>query len=138
MNKCVTIEYKINSTQKIMIEVSSEVNEVLEQTDRTVRSQRRQDRRRVDFTPMTDEFLEISLRTASEDTAAIYEKMERNEELYSAIEQLSEIQKRRICLYYFLGKKQHEIAEVEKVNDSAIGRSLILARKQLKRILEGE
>ena len=66
MNKCVTIEYKINSTQKIMIEVSSEVNEVLEQTDRTVRSQRRQDRRRVDFTPMTDEFLEISLRTATE------------------------------------------------------------------------
>jgi len=138
MNERVTIEYKINSSKKITIEVSGEVSEVLAQTDRAVRSQRRQDRRRIDFTPMADKFLELSLRTASEDTATIYEKMERNEELYSAIEQLSEIQKRRICLYYFLGKKQHEIAEVEKVNDSAIGRSLILARKQLKRILEGE
>ena len=128
MNECVTIEYKINSSKKITIEVSSDVNEVLEQTDRTVRSQRRQDRRHIDFTPMTDEFLELSSRTASEDTAAIYEKLERNEELYSAIEQLSEIQKRRVCLYYFLGKNQHEIAKLEKVNDSAIGRSLILAQ----------
>ena len=138
MNERVTIEYKINSSKKITIEVSSDVNKVLEQTDRTVHSQRRQDRRHIDFTPMTDEFLELSLRTASEDTSAIYEKMERNEELYSAVEQLSEIQKRRICLYYFLGKNQHEIAKLEKVNDSAIGRSLVLARKQLKRILEEE
>jgi len=136
MNERVTIEYKINSSKKITIEVSGEVSEVLAQTDRAVRSQRRQDRRRIDFTPMADKFLELSLRTASEDTATIYEKMERNEELYSAIEQLSEIQKRRICLYYFLGKNQHEIAKMEKVNDSAIGRSLVLARKQLKRILE--
>ena len=136
MNERVTIEYKISNDKKIMVEVSSEVNEVLKQTDRTVRSQRRQDRRRIDFTPMTDEFLELSSRTANEDTAAIYEKMEQNEELYSAIEQLSEIQKRRVRLYYFLGKNQHEIAKMEKVNDSAIGRSLILAQKQLKLILE--
>ena len=119
-----------------MIEVSSEISEVLEQTVRTVRSQRRQDSRHIDFTPMTDEFLEISLRTASEDTAATYEKMAQNEDLHSAIEQLSEIQKRRVRLYYFLGKNQHEIAKPEKVTDSAIGRSLILVRKQLKLILE--
>ena len=138
MNKCATIEYKINSTQKIMVDVSSDVNEVLEQTDRTVRSQRRQDRRRIDFTPMTDEFLELSLKTSSEDTATIYEKIEQNEKLYSAIEQLSEIQKRRVYLHYFCGKTQREIAKMENVHGSAVGRALISARKQLKRILEQE
>ncbi|MNL85861.1 hypothetical protein D3C87_2143330 [compost metagenome] len=38
----VTIEYKINSTARITIEVSEKVKEVIEQTDRTIRSQRRQ------------------------------------------------------------------------------------------------
>lgn len=52
----IAIEYKINSTSRITIEVSEEVKEVIEQTDRTIRSQRRQDRRRIDFTPLTDEF----------------------------------------------------------------------------------
>lgn len=135
MDKLVTIEYKINSTQKITIEVSSEVKEVIEQTDRTVRSQRRQDRRRICFTPLTDEFLELSVRAASEDTAVLYEEIERNELLYSAMEQLTEVQKRRVYLYYFRGMNQREIAEMEGINSRAIGQSIRQAQKQLFKIL---
>lgn len=138
MDKRVTIEYKINSTQKITVEVSALVNEVLEQTDRTVRSQRRQDRRRICYTPLTDEFLELSVRAASEDTAVLYEQIERTERLYAAMEQLTEVQKRRVYLYYFRGKNQREIAEIEGVGKASIGHSLGLALKQLKRILAEE
>lgn len=88
----VTIDYKINSTKNITIEVSNSVKEVLEQTTRQIQSQRRQDRRRIDFTPLTDEFLEISVRAASPDTAVLYEQIERNERLYVAMGTLTEIQ----------------------------------------------
>lgn len=131
----VTIEYKINSTKTISIEVSTSVKEVIEQTDRTIRSQRRQDRRRIDFTPLTDEFLELSVRAASEDTAVLYEQIERNERLYAAIDKLTEVQKRRVSLYYFRGLNQREIAEMEGVGKASIGHSLALALKQLNRIL---
>lgn len=97
----VTIEYKINSTKTISIEVSASVKEVIEQTDRTVRSQRRQDRRRIDLTPLTDEFLELSVRTSSEDTAVLYEQIERNERLYAAMDKLTEPQRRRIYFILF-------------------------------------
>ncbi|MBP2643013.1 MAG: Sigma-70, region 4 [Firmicutes bacterium] len=95
----------------------------------------RQDRRRIDFTPLTDEFLELSGKAASEDTALIYEKIERNARLYEAVEQLSEIQKRRVYLYYFRGLKHREIAELEGVNQSTVGHSLQLALKRLHKIL---
>ena len=135
MDKLITIEYQINSTQKISIEVSASVKEVLEQTTRQVQSQRRQDRRRHDFTPLTDEFLELSVKTASEDTALIYEEMERNELLYAAMDKLTEIQKRRIYLYYFRGLNQREIAEMEGINSRAVGHSIRQAQKQLFKIL---
>ena len=57
----VKIEYKTANGSRICVEVSTSVKELLEQSDRQIRSQRRQDRRYLDFTPLTDEVLEISL-----------------------------------------------------------------------------
>ncbi|WP_374018782.1 hypothetical protein ABU162_03160 [Paenibacillus thiaminolyticus] len=96
MAKLVTIEYKTAGGNKISVEVSTSVKEVLEETDRKIRSQGRQDRRRLDFTPLTDEFLELSLLAATEDTADLYEKIERDARLYEAIDKLTEVQKRRL------------------------------------------
>jgi len=131
----VTIEYKTAGGSKISVEVSTSVKEVLEETDRKIRSQRRQDRRRLDFTPLTDEFLEISLLAATEDTADLYEKIERDARLHKAIDKLTEVQKRRLCLYYFRGLKYLEIAELEGVNSTSIGQSIKLAKKQLYKLL---
>ena len=131
----VAIEYKTANGNKISVEVSTSVKEVLEETDRKIRSQGRQDRRRLDFTPLTDEFLELSLLTASEDTADLYEKMERNARLHEAIDKLTEAQKRRLRLYYFRGLKYREIAELEGVNLASIGQSIRLALKQLCKLL---
>jgi len=131
----VTIEYKTANGSRISVEVSTSVKEVLEETDRKIRSQGRQDRRRLDFTPLTDEFLEGSLLAATEDTADLYEKIERDARLHEAIDKLTEVQKRRLCLYYFRGLKYREIAELEGVNLASIGQSIRLALKQLYKLL---
>lgn len=52
-----------------MLGVSTPVKELLEQSDRQIRSQRRQDRRHLDFAIHTDEDLTSSLLPAYEDTA---------------------------------------------------------------------
>ncbi|TEB07114.1 hypothetical protein Psch_00657 [Pelotomaculum schinkii] len=45
----VTISYKLANGSQISVEVSTAVKELLEQSDRQIRSQRRQDRRHLDF-----------------------------------------------------------------------------------------
>jgi len=135
MDKLITIEYKTANGSRICVEVSTPVKELLEQSDRKIRSQGRQDRRRLDFTPLTDEFLELSLLAAAEDTADLYEKIERDARLYEAIDKLTETQKRRLRLYYFRGLKYREIAELEGVNPATIGQSIRLSLKQLCKLL---
>ena len=75
------------------------------------------------------------MKAASEDTAVLYEKIERNERLYAAIEQLTEIEKRRVYLYYFRGLNKREIAEMEGIDHGSIGQSLRQARKRLRKLL---
>ncbi len=58
------------------------------------------------------------------------------EELRVAIEQLSEIQKRRIKKYYFLEKTEQEIALEEGTTRQAVNKSLKEARERLKKILK--
>ena len=131
----VEMMYKLADGKRIRFEVTSEVKDLLEQADRQIRSQRRQDRRRLDFTPLTDEFLEGSLLAATEDTADLYEKIERDARLHEAIDKLTEVQKHRLCLYYFRGLKYREIAELEGVDLASIGQSIRLALKQLCKLL---
>ena len=50
----VTITYKLANGSQICVEVSTSVKELLEQSDRQIRSQRRQDRRHLDFAVLTD------------------------------------------------------------------------------------
>lgn len=58
------------------------------------------------------------------------------QELKNAIEQLSEIQKRRIKKYYFMYKTEQEIAFEEHTTRQAINKSLKDARVKLKEILK--
>ena len=58
------------------------------------------------------------------------------EELKLAIEQLPEIQKRRIKKYYFAEKNEYEIAKEEHTTQQAVNKSLRLAIQKLKEILK--
>lgn len=132
----VKIEYKTANGSRICVEVSTSVKELLEQSDRQIRSQRRQDRRYLDFTPLTDEVLEISLLGVFEDTADLLERMERNARLHEAIGKLTEVQRRRLRLYYFEGLTYSRIAKLEGVSHRAVIYSIEQALKQLKTLCE--
>lgn len=132
----VKIEYRTANGSRICVEVSTSVKELLEQSDRQIRSQRRQDRRYLDFTPLTDEVLEISLLGVYEDTADLLERMECNARLHNAIGKLTEVQRRRLSLYYFEGLTYSQIAKLEGVSHRAVIYSIEQALKQLKTLCQ--
>ncbi|TEB13813.1 RNA polymerase sigma factor SigK [Pelotomaculum sp. FP] len=108
----VTISYKLANGSQISVEVSTAVKELLEQSDSQIRSQRRQDRRHLDFAVHTDGDLASSLLPAYEDIADLLERMERDARLYEVIGKLTEVQQRRLRLYYFDGLAYSQIANM--------------------------
>lgn len=66
----------------------------------------------------------------------IVETMLINEELKKAINELSDIQKRRIRMYYFEDMTLEDIARVEKTSHQAISKSIIKALAELRKILK--
>lgn len=133
--RLVTIKYKTADGNEICVEVSTSVKELLEQSDRQIRSQRRQDRRHLDFAVLTDEHFRGSLSSAFEDTADLLERMERDAQLYEAINNLTEVQRRRLCRYYFDGLTYRQIAAVEGVSFKSVARSVEQALNAIKKEL---
>lgn len=66
----------------------------------------------------------------------IVETMLINEELKKAINELSDVQKRRIKMYYFEDMTLEDIARVEKTSHQAISKSIIKALAELRKILK--
>lgn len=130
----VKIEYKTANGSRICVEVSTSVKELLEQSDRQIRSQKRQDRRYLDFTPLTDEYMENALLGAYEDTADLLDRMERDTRLHKTIGKLTEIQRRRLYLHFFRGLTYKQIAKVENVNCRAVAYSIKQALNALKKL----
>lgn len=65
---------------------------------------------------------------------AVVKKLE-EERLYNAIEQLSEIQKRRLLKYYFEDKNYGQIAQEEGCSFQMVAKSVKSAIRNLKKIL---
>ena len=65
---------------------------------------------------------------------AVIKKLEK-ERLHNAIEQLSEIQKRRLIKYYFEDKNYEEIAKEEGCSFQMVAKSVKAAIRNLKKIL---
>ena len=132
----VTITYKLANGSQICVEVSTSVQELLEQSDRQIRSQRRQDRRHLDFAVQTDDDFESSLLPAHEDTADLLERMERESLLHEAIGKLTEVQQRRLRLYYFGGLTYSQIARLEGKNYRSVIDSINQAIKRLGKLYQ--
>jgi RNA polymerase sigma factor (sigma-70 family) len=131
----VTITYKLADGKRIRLEVTSEVKELLEQSDRQIRSQRRQDRRYLVFTGCIDEFDDSTITAPQEDPADLVIRMDSYKQLYSALNKLSEAHKRRVHLYYYCGMTCQEIAVAESIHKTTVSRSLRKARKALEEYL---
>lgn len=134
--KLVTIKYKTANGNEICLEVSTPVKELLEQSDRQIQSQRRQDRRYLDNADFIDGLTDAAMRYPEySDPADLVMKMERYTQLYEAINTLSDVQRRRLLLYFGDGLSYRQIAAMEGVNLTAIGQSINRALKQLHKYL---
>ena len=132
----VTITYKLASGSKISVEVSTSVKEELEQSDRKIRSQRRQDRRYLDREDFIDGLTDSTMRYPQQtDAADLVMKMESYRQLYEAVNELSEVQRRRLLLYFMDNLTHRQIADLEGVNQGNICRSINRAIKQLHKNL---
>ena len=132
----VMITYKLANGSQISVEVSTSVQELLEQSDRQIRSQRRQDRRHLDFMVSTDGNSDSPLLPTYEDTADLLERMERDTRLHKAIGKLTEVQQRRLRLYYFGGLTYSEIARLEGVYYRSVIDSINQAIKRLGKLYQ--
>ena len=130
-NPTVGIIYKLADGKRIRIDVTIEVKELLEQSDRQIRSQRRKDRRYLDFVGGVNELEAIA--PLHEDTADLVSSMVDCKWLYAAICKLPEPQKRRVRLYYFEGLTYRCIGESEGVGFTAAIQSVKLALKTLRK-----
>jgi RNA polymerase sigma factor (sigma-70 family) len=133
-NPTVGIIYKLADGKRIRIDVTIEVKELLEQSDRQIRSQRRKDRRYLDFVGGVNELEAIA--PLHEDTADLVSRMDSNGWLYAALEKLPVFHKRRICLRHLSGLTCLEVARIERVHHSTVSRSLHKALKMLKEYLD--
>ena len=131
----VTIKYKLADGKRICMEVSIPVKELLEQSDRQIRSQRRQDRRYLVSADSIDELNDAAITVPQEDFADLVIRMDRYDTLNIAISHLSEVQRRRLRLRFFDGLTYRQIADIEGVGFKSVSRSIERALKTLGRSL---
>ena len=131
----VTITYKTTNGNRVCVEVSTPVKELLEQSDRQIRSQRRQDRRHLDYMDFIDGLTDADMKDSQADAADLVMKMESYRQLYAAISKLSEVQRRRLLLHFMDNLTYRQIAKLEKVDFRTIGRSIERALVQLQKYL---
>ncbi len=132
----VTIKYKTANGSEICVEVSTPVKELLEQSTRQIQSQRRQDRRYLDYTDFTDGLTDAAMRYPDQNNPAdLVIRMESYKRLHLAMNQLPEAQRRRLHLHFVNDLTHRQIAEMEGVNRATISHSIDRALKQLHKLL---
>ncbi|HCC00556.1 MAG TPA: hypothetical protein DEP42_04995 [Ruminococcaceae bacterium] len=131
----VTIIYKTANGNRICVEVSTPVKELLEQSDRQIRSQRRQDRRHLDYVDFIGDLSDTAMNHPQVDAADLLIRMESYRQLYAAVNRLSEAQRRRLLLHFMDNLTYRQIADLEGVNPFAVSHSIKRALIQLRKYL---
>jgi len=127
----IEITYKTADGEQIRL--TGRVMETVVDSIRDIRSQRRQDRRHL--AEYADGFAGKPMNPP-EDISDLVIRMDSYRELYAAIKQLSEKQRRRLTLHYFEGYSYRRIAEMEGVSAAAVASTIAKATQTLRVILE--
>lgn len=129
------VEFKDNNCIVHKIEVSESVYQAFDSFELQDISQIHKYRRHIEHLELTDELLSKRL---FEKNITIEEKVEQQilyEELKKAIEQLSDIQKQRIKVYYFENLSLDEIARKQGTTHQAVSKSIHRGIEELKKSL---
>ena len=127
----IDIEYKTADGILIHVTVTLTVKELLEKSNRQMRSQRRQDRRR--HTEYIDGLTDTTMAIPQEDFGDIIVKADSYKRLHAAINKLSVKQRYRLWLYYFAGMTQQQISDIESISQRAVAYSLAGAIRKLRK-----
>ena len=135
-NSLVAIKYKTADGKTIFVDVSPEVAEVIEETDRKLRSQGRQGRRHLDSREYIDGISDTTVIYPQEDIANLVIRMDRYNQLYAAIETLTPTQRRRVRRYFFEGLNYRKIGEMEGVGFKTIHCSVVQAIEKMRKYID--
>ena len=130
------IYFKDSKNKMQELEVSSKIYEVFNESELHDLSELNEYDRHIEHSELFD----ITLFNKTKDnTYSLEQEVEDkilNEELKKCINELPEIQRRRIIKYYFEDMTQQEIADDEDVDIRAVQYTLNVALKNLKKILK--
>lgn len=108
----------------------------LEDISQMHKSDKHIDDRTIDNSEYMDLMLYKHIDNTEKSVEQIVEEKLQNEDLYKAIKQLPEIQKRRIKKYYFDEKNLQDIANEEKCSVVAVKYSIDIGISKIKEILK--
>jgi len=132
------VEFIDGLNVKRVVEVSKEVFEVMKDFELKEKSQKNKIDRHITRFEYTDEELYNNAVNKSIDIEDLIERNILIEELKEAINNLSEIQKRRIIRYYFENYTVEEIANLEFTTHQAICKSLKKSLKLLEKLINNK
>lgn len=135
MDELFIIEYKLAGGKRIWLEVTGGVKELIEQSDRQIRSQRRQDRRHLEKEEYDDGLDDTTIVYPHEDFADLINRMDNYKQLHAAIEKLSETQRRRLQMRFYGGLTYRSIADIENVSHKTIIKSVAQAIVTLRKYI---
>lgn len=126
--------FKDGNGQNVESEISKKVAKTLFGTFvKTERNLKRSDERHLNYTELTEDELQQRVFILPKSLEEEIDTKIRNEQLYKAIEQLPEIQKRRLILYYFEKLTLEQISSIEGCSSVAVKYSLDCASKNIKK-----
>ena len=117
------------------IEVSKEIYKVFDKSElHDIRELNEYDRH-IEHSEIYENNLEVRAMDKPISLEEMIETKILNEELKKAIDTLSDVQKRRIKMYYFEDKTLREIAEIEHCKIMSVKDSIDIGIKKIKKIL---
>ena len=113
------------------VEVTDELIECFDDFRKTRNNQKKSDERHIDFRGVEYAENEAIIVHSKKSIEEIMFEDEKKEQMHLALSSLTEIQRRRVILYYFDELTLFEIAEFENVYISAVERSIKKAEKNI-------
>ena len=132
------VKFKDNKKETHYVEVNTQIYEIFDKFELRDLSELNEYDNHIEHSELYDETLERRIIHKQELIEDVIIRKVTFEKLHDAIQQLSEIEKRRIKMYYFEDKTLEEIAKIENTSHQAISKSLQNSIKKLKNILKNK
>lgn len=118
------------------VEVTKEIFDLMDRFELDDLKELNEFDRHIEHSELTEQTLNNRMLLKQESIEDLIIRKISFEDLKRAINMLPEVQQRRIKLYYFNELTEKEIANLEKVSQGNVSRSLTIAKRNLKEMLK--